>query len=169
MNKKSQVMQIVLFMSILITLTFAGIITYYIMDKFYDSMDEMNMNTPEMLQAQNTMKVQIKTVDYAIIFLMIALIGGLIVTSFFIPSHPIFFVINIIGIFVLIFVGMVISNTYGEMVTSQDAIDNGIADAAETMMPFSSWFINYLPYIGAILIGIISIVMYAKGQGGGSY
>jgi len=105
--------------------------------------------------------------DYAIVFLMIALIGGLLVTSFFIPSHPIFFAINILGIFVLIFIGMVISNVYGEMTASQDAVDSGLNNISTTILPKSSHLVNWLPYIGAVVIGLVSIIMYAKGSGGG--
>lgn len=168
-TKKGQVFQVVIFMSIMLALAFTAILTYYIMTQFYSGMADMNVTTPEMAQAETTMKAQFHSVDYALVFLMVALVGGMIVTSFFIPSHPIFFVINIIGIFVLIFIGMVMSNVYGELTASQDANDSGITASADEIVPYTSFIINYLPYLSAIVIGIISVVMFAKGQGGGQY
>ena len=38
------------------------------------------------------------------------------ITSFMIPTHPIFLAINFVGIFILVFMGMIMTNVYGEIV-----------------------------------------------------
>jgi len=162
-------MQLVLFMSVIVGLVFTSIITYYIIDNFYTGMDDMNLNNDAMNTAETHVRTQFAMIDYALIFFMIALIGGLVITTFFIPTHPIFFAINILGIFVLIFIGIIMSNTFGELTQSEGATDAGIKAAADEMLPKSTILINLLPFIAAIVLGIVSIVMFAKGQGGGGY
>ena len=86
------------------------------------------------------------------------------ITSFLIPTHPIFFVINIVGIFLLVFLGMVLTNIYGELVAGEVGIENGLDDIAEGR-PKINFLLSYLPYFGAIVLAIVSIVQFAKGRG----
>lgn len=167
-NKKGQVMQVLLFMGIIILLAMTAVFTYYIIDRFYNEFDDLGVTTPEMAQAESIMRSQVASVDYAIVFLLVALIGGLIITSFLIPSHPIFMVINVIGIFVLIFAGMIMSQVYGEVAYGETGVDLNISGAADTFK-YSSFLVNYLPFLGAIILGLVTLVMYARGSGGGAY
>jgi hypothetical protein len=101
------------------------------------------------------------------IFLSVAMIIGLIITSMLIPTHPIFIVFNVIGIFVLVAFGMIMTNVYADVVGG----DAGLSDVA-IGFPRMNFIIQYLPFLGAICVFIMSIVMYSRGTsigGGGTY
>jgi hypothetical protein len=76
-----------------------------------------------------------------------------------IPTHPIFLVINFIGIFVLVFLGMVVTNVYGELVAGTGA---EYFEATAELFPYMNQLIIYLPYLGAIIVFITSIVMFTR-------
>jgi hypothetical protein len=157
-NKKGQITQIILLFVVIFTITVTVLIGDYILDEVYSSLDDAGINTPAMTAAQNTIQNDFAVFDYGIVVLGVALIVGLMITSFLIPTHPIFIVINIIGIFILVFLGMVMSNVYGEIVSGTDQI---LGDQADDM-PLSNYFVTRLPYLGAIVILLTSIIMYSR-------
>ena len=173
--------QIITFFVVILALAITIVIGRTILNRFYLSMDTAiagyvpsrpNMTSAQILSAQlamnateQSMKNNIissyATFDYALAVLAIVFIIGGIISSFLIPSHPIFLVINIIGIFVLIFIGMIMTNVYAEMVSGQGSAYLG--DAADNFS-LINYIMQYLPYIGAIMVAICSIVMFARGM-----
>jgi hypothetical protein len=97
--------------------------------------------------------------DYMFPFIVIGLMIGLIITSFQIPAHPIYLVINIIGFLALVFIGAIYSNTWSAV--NQAAPQ--FANATLTYFPITNFVMSYLPYLAAALVLVSSIVMYAKG------
>ena len=93
----------------------------YILDQVYDSLEEEGITTVVGNETRAQMEANFAVFDYALILMAVVMIIGLMITSFLIPTHPIFLVINIIGIFVLIFLGMIMTNVYGEMVAGEGA------------------------------------------------
>ncbi len=70
--------------------------------------------------------------------------------------------INVIGIFVLCFLGMVLSNLYYDIITGSD----------EFLLVYGSFtklnfIMNQLPWIAAIIIFIVTIIQYSKFKSGG--
>jgi len=167
-NKKGQVTQVLLFMIMIVILAFTVVFIKFFLGQFWSAWDSSGASTPATLEIEAGTNEAFMSFDYAIVFLAIGLIIGMIFTSFLIPSHPIFFIVNIIGIFILIFFGMILTNIYGEMVAGEGSDEAGITTVAETY-PKINYLIAYLPYISAVILGIMSIVMFAKGQGGGTY
>jgi hypothetical protein len=143
------------------------------MTEFYGAMNNMIQNSTDLTAGQkaahsaiqNTAKTNVEasyaTFDFALAALAIILIIGGVISSFMIPSHPVFLVINIIGIFVLVFIGMVMTNTYAELVSGEGA--SYLGDAAENFTMIN-YLMQYLPYIGAIMVAICSVVMFARGM-----
>jgi len=134
------------------------VLTKYVTTTFYENWNDTASNTPEMLEAQETMLANLEGFDYGMVLLTVFLMIGLIITSFMIPTHPVFLVINIFGIFFLVFLGMVMTNVYGEFVAGDNAV---LGNAAETFT-YTTFLINHLPYIAAILILITTIVMFTR-------
>lgn len=152
-------MQIFFLMFAIFVISCTVILSKFVTTSFYDSWNSANItNTPEMIEAQSTMLNNIETFDYGIVLLTIFLMIGLVITSFMIPTHPVFLVINIFGIFFLVFLGMVMTNVYGEFVAGDNAI---FGTTAETFT-YITYIINHLPYIGAILVLITTIVMFSR-------
>lgn len=85
---------------------------------------------------------------------------GLIITSFLIPSHPIFLVVNIVGMFALAVVSMLFSNVFGRLAQTQ------VFDPIASQMPFTVYVMNYMPIICVAIVFISTVVMYSKSQVG---
>jgi len=158
-SKKGQVQSIAYFLIGIFIIAITVILCRKIVNEFYDGMDEAGINTPIMQQVQNDMKSQAKNMDYGLVIFVVMMIIALLITSFLVPTHPIFIIVNIIGIFVLVFLGMIFHNVYGEMVSGEGS---ELGDEAD-QYPLINAIIVYLPYIGAIIILITSIVMYVRG------
>ena len=108
------------------------------------------------------MKANFAVFDYSLVAMAVIMIIGLMVTSFLIPTHPIFVVINIIGIFILVFMGMIMTNVYGEVVSGEGA--EYLGDTADSY-PLTNFMINNLAYIGAVAVAITSIIMFSRSVG----
>lgn len=168
MKKKSQIAQAMTLFIIILVLAVTVVIGKVILNSFYSEMNVMVGNstlTPAQKAQHTAMQTNVETsyltFDYAIAAIAILFIIGGVITSFLIPSHPIFLVINIIGIFILVFLGMIMTNVYGELVSGEGATYLG--DSADNF-PLVNYLMQYLPYIGAVMVAICSIVMYARGM-----
>lgn len=159
-NKKGQIMQIALFMAIVVVIACSVILMRYVVGQFYDTMEEGGMTTVAMNESRVTVESQFMVFDYSLIFLVVALIIGLIISSYLIPTHPIFLAINILGIFILVIMGMIMTNTYAEFVSGEGASTFG--DTADKM-PMTNYLISYLPYFAAIVLALVSIIQFARG------
>jgi glucan phosphoethanolaminetransferase (alkaline phosphatase superfamily) len=130
------------------------------MTKFFDAVQEGGMATNETNAAVANFATVPKTFDYSYIFIVIMLTGVLLVTSFMIPSHPVFMIVNIIGIFFMVVLSMAISNMYGAIITSDELV------ATSETFTMTNFAMNYLPYICIAVIVLTTIVMFAKGRSG---
>ena len=59
------------------------------------------------------------------------------------------------------------TNIYGELVAGETGIDTNLSAVADDY-PKTNYLMMFLPFLGAIVIFIMSIIMFAKGAGGGS-
>lgn len=162
-KRKGQIQQVAFFLVLIFSIMLTLLVAKIIMNKFDEALVEGDLHTTESQQAMNDMQTAFPTFDNAILLALVLLTIGLIITSFLIPSHPIFLVINIIGIFFLCFLGMVLSNLYADII-------NNSPDFAEvyTSFPKLTFVMNQLPWIAAILIFIMTIVGFSRYQSGGS-
>ena len=96
--------------------------------------------------------------DNIFVLLMALLWVALIVTSFLVDSHPIFFILTVVLLVFVFVVAMILSNTYQDV-----AGDDDLSDAA-TSFPLTNWvFQNFLPII--IAMGFSSaLALYAKAR-----
>ena len=156
-KKKGQIQQVAFFLVLVFTITFTLLVSKLILSKFNEALEEDDLHTTESRQALVDMDVAFPTFDNMILVVLILLSIGLIITSFFIPTHPIFLVINVFGIFFLCFLGMLLSNLY------KDIIDNSEDFAAVySTFPKLNFVMNKLPWIAAILVFLVTIIQYSK-------
>ena len=132
-------------------------ISKLILTEFNDALEEDDLHTTESRQALVDMNVAFPTFDNMILVVVILLSIGLVITSFFIPTHPIFLVINIFGIFFLCFLGMLLSNMYSDIIDNSEDLA-----AVYTTFPKLTFVMNKLPWIAAFLVFVITIVQYSK-------
>lgn len=94
-----------------------------------------------------------QTLDAAIITLIAFMWAGALALSFFIDTHPAFFVLNIVLLIGILIVGMFLSNSYAETLG---------ADGLDTAFPMTTFvFENLLSFVFAIATSIM-IALYAK-------
>ena len=157
LNKKAQIgdmlFVIVTLISIAITLLVAGYVYVQIDSGFEDSGLESN----ESAEAYDSFAVSFGIFDTGMGFILVGLIIGLLISSYFIPTSPVFVVINIIGFLILVFIGAVFSNLYSEMI-----LQPGLNTSA-LLFPITNFIATKLPFIGAIIVFLSSIIMFAKG------
>lgn len=156
-KKKGQIEQIAFFLILVFSLAFVLLLSKYILTEFNNALEEDDLHTDESRQALVDMNVAFPTFDNMILVILVLLSIGLIVTSFFIPTHPIFMVINVFGIFFLAFLGMLLSNMY------KDIIDESI-ELASVSSTFTklNFVMNKLPWIACILVFLVTIMQYSK-------
>lgn len=96
--------------------------------------------------------------DNAFILLMSLLWVALIVTSFLIDSHPVFFVITVILLVFVFIVGMILANAFQDVVAEDD-----LAESA-ALFPMTNWvFENFLLLLIAMGFST-ALALYAKAR-----
>lgn len=92
-------------------------------------------------------------------FLLFGLIAMVVVSAFFIDSHPIFFFVSLIILGVVILVSVVFSNIYQTIST-----DTAFGDT-NSNFNIMGLFMRKLPWIAAIIIFITVIILWGKSSG----
>ncbi len=156
-KKKAQIQQIAFFLILVFSITFILLLGKYILSEFNTELENSGFQTTESRQALVDMDVAFPTFDNMILVVLVLLSIGLIITSFFIPTHPIFIVINVFGIFFLAFMGMLLSNMYADII----AESTELASVYSTF-PKLNFVMNQLPWIACILVFLVTIVQYSK-------
>ena len=102
----------------------------------------------------------ILAVNYGMVFLVAGLLISMIVSAFFINSHPIFFVVSLILLIFVILVSGPITNAFmgfaqsDSLATEVDQLDVAV------------YVVGMIPYIAVIGGFLIMIALYAKPKGG---
>ena len=94
---------------------------------------------------------QLKTLAYVLIFSMIITI---LIGSWLVKAHPIFFIIYILVSLGGIIVGAYLSNTYIGLLSNPDF------GATLTSFKGASYLLMYLPYLAAVITLIGALIMY---------
>ena len=94
--------------------------------------------------------------DSVFIFAMVALMIAMIISSLFIDTHPIFFIISLILLVAVLIVAAVISNTWSDF-----ASDGDLSSYADKF-PMSGFVMNNLVEVIVVFAMIIALVLYLK-------
>jgi len=169
MNKKAQIGQIAFIIVLLFTIVVASLIGKTVLNEVENSLDDSGLQTTESKKVFSDFAVAWPTFDYMILFIMIGLTIALVITSFLIPSHPVFIIINIVGMFGLVFLSATISNMYYEMVAAdgENPVFNSIVDDGRNDFAKMTFIMKYLPWICLIITFISTVVMFSKGKAEG--
>lgn len=158
-NKKAQIGDIVFVLFTLVAIAFSFVIGAYIYDEVGTGLNESGAHNNISRQAYDDVGVAFGIFDTSFVFIVIGLTIGLILSSFFIPSHPVFIAINIVGFLFLILIGAIFSNTYSALITQP-----GLNATALAYYPITTFVVSKLPFIGAAIVLLTTIIMYAKGK-----
>jgi len=168
-NRKAQVNDMAFLIVTITTICITLIVARLVYVKIDQAIKGSGMNTTESDAVFADMSVMFPMFDTMMLFVVVGLTIGLLITSYQIPSHPIFLVINIVGLIVLVFVSMILSNLYHDIQQQEDINDVLTNSTAVGTFDRTNFIMNRLPWICAIIIFISTIVMFAKGRGEQGY
>jgi len=159
MNKKSTARDVLFIAVIIFGLAISFFVIHYMMA---DTVERM-INIPAINQSSSAVtalegiNVVTNRLDYVIFGVFLALVLGLIITSWFIGGNPIFMFVYFIVIVVTVVISTVLANTW-EMVSQMSTFGTATFNA----FPLTNNLMLYLPiYISVIgFIGVV--VMFAK-------
>jgi len=96
--------------------------------------------------------------DAAIVFIFLGMWLTGLIAGYLLDTYPIFFLIVIIIIVPILFVGITLSNVYDDLMLEDDIIEY------KSQFPMSYWIITHFLSIAIIVILSISGVIYAKNK-----
>lgn len=99
--------------------------------------------------------------DYMMPFIVIGLFMFMVVSAFFLQSHPIFFILSLLSFTIVIIFIPIISNMFNEFAT------NSSISSTANLFPYSVTIMNNLPLIVAAFSTLVIIVLHMKKGGGG--
>lgn len=97
-------------------------------------------------------------IEGLVLFILVGLTLSAIIFAFIIDTHPIFFVVTIILLIIVMFIGAFLSNAFTDVL---DAEYN-----TQSSFPISYWVMNNLLNIALIIGFLIIISLYAKSRTG---
>lgn len=132
----------------------------YVVPQIYNPLKQQIGTTAEINQSLDA-GINVSQNTFPVIwFIMFAgLVIGLMITAWFIPSHPIFFPIFAILMVIAIIVGMALSNAYESL--SAEATLSGAATEQSSI----GFVMLNLPYV-AFIIGILTLIISFAKPGG---
>jgi len=100
--------------------------------------------------------------DLGMGFIVFGLIAFIIISGFFIRTHPIFFIGSIIMFIMFVFISSTITNTFDKIIEA----DN-VTDSADSF-PITVGLMRNMPVLITVVGLLFIIVLYAKFGGGGT-
>ena len=96
------------------------------------------------------------TMDATFVMFFLSIIIGLVLSSFFLTSHPIFLIFNIIMQIVLIFIGGYFADIYTTI------MEDPTLAVASDQLPYTHLIFTQLPIFGLLISIIGVVVLYGK-------
>lgn len=159
LSKKGNVIDILLFIIVIFVLAIAVPIIYYVMNMGYTPLvQEFNASgsnqSVQILQKNQTDYPNI--FDAAVVFILIFLWIFILITTFFLDSHPAFFIIAVIIMIFIMIVGIILNNQYLEFASTETYL------AIESTFPMTYWILGHIFVIAIIISMSVLVTLYAK-------
>ena len=101
------------------------------------------------------------TWDWLYVLFFFGLVGAILLTLYSLRSSPLFFVVGIIGLFITVFLAILLTDGFGTIIDSNADISNQV-----TEYPKSNFIFDNLPVIILIIICLFLVVTYIYKGGG---
>lgn len=158
LNKKGSVFDV---MVILLVIGFTLAITSIISFKIYGEFRTATNSTLGSNADSKAILDQIDGTETLFDYIFLLIVGGLTIVgyvfAFLTREHPIFFWINIIVIFLMVFVGVIMNNAYNNV------INDSLLNSTAQDFPIQNYVYNNIALILTVLIAGMLIIMFAFG------
>jgi hypothetical protein len=153
--KRGSLIDLLVVIIAIFVLAVATFIGYTLLDGIIPGFQEQEgFNATKLTNVQGTYGV----VDNMFLFIFIGVVAAVIVSSFVIDTHPIFFVFSIILFAIILLIAMVFKDAFTELSGAP-----GFA-AANTAMSNMSLVWSNIHLILPAMAGLIILALYAKGR-----
>jgi len=165
-NKKGQIGDIMTVLIVITSIVLTLMLGRFVYVKIDEGLKDSGLSTVESEKAMVDMGEMFSIFDNAMIFIMIGLTIGLLVSSFLLPTHPIFLPLNIVGLIVLVFMAGIMTNLYSDIVEDPEinAVLTDTGSVGYTDFSKSGFIMTKLPWLCAFIVFISTIVLYSKGK-----
>ena len=161
MNNKGQMTDLFAFGAIIMVFALAAIFGLILLNEFESGFTtNPTLNTTVGQNAIDKGHIVFAGFDIASLIILTALFIFVIISAFFIQSHPAFFVISLIIFIIAVGVAGIFEHVY-----SQIEIAEGIEDTADEF-PIISWLFSNWPVIIAVIGALVMIVLHGKPRRG---
>lgn len=155
-NKKGSVIPDTIYvMVLLLAVAMSLVIAYHLISKIQPQIEEVANTTIGATAMQDT-KEAIANYDYFFIFIMVGAFLGIIISAFFIPSHPVLAIPSMFFLMFVAMVGAVLSNVYEKFTEAPQLAES--ASVFDIMFTLMSKLPTYVWVLGLFAI----VVMVAK-------
>lgn len=163
LNKKAQIGDIAVYIGTIAIICITLILARFIFVKVQTQINDSPFVTPEASKVFTDFDPAFAMFDQAMIFIVVGLTIGLVITSFLIPAHPVFLVINIVGLVGLTFLAGVMSNIYGKIINIPE-IASVLSNTTSTDFMKTATIMENLPWICVFVVFISTVVLYSKSR-----
>lgn len=149
---------------VILIVSIIGMVAFFVYPSFSDIQDDIaKVDDSKNKEAKKTMDGWMNA--YPGVFDgIVAFAFGLtalfvIISAYFLDTHPVFFVISLILFIPLVVVAMIMSNSFVG-VMQDEAFSESVPE-----FPITTMFVSYLGHIIIVMLLLVGIVTYAKAQG----
>jgi hypothetical protein len=160
MNKTGSVFDLLTVLIFLFVLGITSIIGLLIIQEWDDNIDVQDVEwNSQAINVVNVGATAFTTMDYMFVFLIVGLVVAMGLSAFYIQTHPAFFVISLIVLVLVVFIGAEFSNVFEAFTDSEEL---SITAASFT---WTTALVDNFPIIIMVAGGIFFLLLYAKGRG----
>lgn len=148
---------VIMFLAFAITVVFAFKVLSEINTEIQADTDFNNVSKTSM----QSVTVQFpQYMDNAFLMMVILFWVFIIVTSFFVDTYPVFFIISFLFLIFVFIIGMYMSNAYEEVVS-----ESGVSTFADSF-PKMNWIMEHLLMVIMVIGASSALALYANSGGG---
>ena len=162
-NKKGNaIVETIMVMVVIFIFGLMTIIGFKINDDLYEDMTDNTTFSAEAIEVTETINTGYpKWFDGGFLLMFILLYIFVLVSAFFLDTHPLFFVFTILLLAFVLIVGAVLANSWEEI------ISDGDFGAVSASFPITSFIISHMVETVLIIGASIAFVLYGKASRGG--
>lgn len=153
---KGSVQDIIIFAIVLFVMTFSIIISYLILDELHGGTENLLNSRSRTMLAEGRSTITIFNAGFLVLTIGFGI--AVIVSSFYIRTHPVFFFFAFLMLVIFIMVGAIFTNIFWEFINATPFAN--VVDAFPIMIEVMK---NY-PLVICVIGFLAILVMYAKSR-----
>lgn len=160
LGKMGNVVDVFYLTTMMVVLGIVFMLTWLIMSNLAPDLDQ-HFSSDVSKNATANALTAIGNFDYLLIMVFVGLIISTLISAYFIPTHPVFFVVSLIVLIVFMIFVPILANVFDAFAT-----ESAMAATADEFN-VTTGFMDDLPTYFVVAAGLVLIVLYAKFKTGG--